>query len=112
VVEQMKFVRGYGCTNCSHTGYRGRIGVFEMIEIDAGLADALRREDVETFVRLAEQQPGYSSLARSALDFAAEGVTSLDEVLRLAGEDEEEVPLPGDAVAGEDAPQDADEVAG
>jgi MSHA biogenesis protein MshE len=112
VVDGMTFVRGYGCTNCSHTGYRGRIGVFEMIEIDAGLADALRREDVETFVRLAEQQPGYSSLARSALDFAAEGVTSLDEVLRLAGDDEEEVPLPGDAVAGEDAPQDADEVVG
>jgi MSHA biogenesis protein MshE len=93
-VETMAFVRGYGCANCSHTGYRGRVGVFEMIEIDGALADALRRNDIEEFARVAERQPGYSSLARNALEFAAQGVTSLDEVLRLAGEDEEEPPLP------------------
>jgi len=91
-IDQMRFVRGDGCTACSNTGYRGRIGVFEMIEIDRGLTEALRRGDVGEFTRLAEAQPGYRSLVGGALDFAAAGVSTIEEVLRLAGEDELDEP--------------------
>ncbi len=98
-VDTMRFVRGRGCANCSHTGHRGRIGVFEMVEIDAALADALRRSDIEGFVRHAERQPGYRPLARCAVDFAAQGVSTLDEVLRLAGEEFEQEEVLIEAVA-------------
>jgi len=101
-VDAMRFVRGYGCANCSHTGYRGRVGVFEMIEIDSALADALRRDNVEDFARLAAAQPGFSSLAHSALEYAAAGITSLEEVVRMAGEIPEDEPAIDEAQAAED----------
>ncbi|HET7133021.1 MAG TPA: GspE/PulE family protein, partial [Gammaproteobacteria bacterium] len=41
-----KFMEGVGCTYCNMTGYKGRIGVYELVEIDAGMADAIRRNDL------------------------------------------------------------------
>jgi MSHA biogenesis protein MshE len=65
------------------TGYRGRIGIYELLEIDAPLADAIRRGDLVRFSQLAQCQPGYVPLAKRALDYAASGVTSVPEVLRV-----------------------------
>ncbi|NIR58087.1 MAG: type II/IV secretion system protein, partial [Gammaproteobacteria bacterium] len=86
-----RFVHGAGCPHCNSTGYRGRIGVYELLELDDDMAEALRREDSAAFARGARAQPGYRPLVRVALDYAAEGVTSLDEVIRLAGEPDESV---------------------
>lgn len=83
--EKVRFRAGKGCAYCSNTGYRGRIGVYEMLELDDPLADALRREEAEDFARLARRQKGYRPLVQCALDYAVEGITSLEEVIRLAG---------------------------
>lgn len=91
--EQMTFRLGQGCTYCNNTGYRGRIGVYELLEMDRPLSDALRREDMSGFAALARNQKGYRPLSLCALDYAAKGITSLEEVLRLAGEVED---LPDD----------------
>ncbi len=79
------FVAGRGCNYCQLTGYRGRIGVYELLEMDAGLADAMRREDLAAFTSLATKKKSYVPLVSCALDYAVSGVTSLDEVLRVAG---------------------------
>ena len=79
------FVHGRGCNYCQLTGYRGRIGVYELLEMDAGLTDALRREDLSEFVSLAAKKKSYVPLVNCALDYAMSGITSLDEVLRVAG---------------------------
>jgi MSHA biogenesis protein MshE len=78
-----EFSEGIGCTYCNMTGYRGRIGIYELLEIDAPLADAIRRGDLVRFSQLAQCQPGYVPLAKRALDYAASGVTSVPEVLRV-----------------------------
>jgi MSHA biogenesis protein MshE len=83
------FKRGAGCPRCHNTGYHGRIGVFELLQIDATLADALRRNDSAGFARLACRQAGFKSLAMAALDYACQGITSMDEVLRVSGQVEE-----------------------
>lgn len=75
---------GRGCQSCNFTGYRGRIGVYELLELDQPMMDALRRDDAEGFARAAREQPLYRPLALVALDYARTGVTSVDEVLRLA----------------------------
>ena len=80
-----KFVHGRGCNYCQLTGYRGRIGVYELLEMDAGLTDALRREDLSGFVALAAKKKSYVPLVNCALDYSLSGITSLDEVLRVAG---------------------------
>ncbi len=85
VAARMQFRRGRGCTHCQLTGYHGRIGVYELLSIDETLAAAIRREDPGGFSEAAAASPGYVPLTNCALDYAANGITSLDEVVRLAG---------------------------
>jgi len=84
--KSIEFRKGSGCPHCNNTGYRGRIGVFELLEIDESLADALRRSDSSGFAHAAAADPNYRKLALNALDYAREGRTTLDEVVRVSGE--------------------------
>ena len=79
------FQEGAGCNQCNHTGYHGRIGVYELLEIDYTLADALRRNDPAGFENAARVQEGYRPLVENALDYARRGITSLAEAMRLSG---------------------------
>jgi MSHA biogenesis protein MshE len=79
------FMESRGCNHCNQTGYSGRIGVYELLEIDQPLADALRRDNPTDFEAAARAQSGYRPLVMSALDYALEGVTSLSETMRLCG---------------------------
>ena len=79
------FQEGTGCNQCNHTGYHGRIGVYELLEIDYTLADALRRNDPAGFENAARAQDGYRPLVKNALDYARQGITSLSEAMRLSG---------------------------
>jgi MSHA biogenesis protein MshE len=79
------FQEGDGCNQCNHTGYHGRIGVYELLEIDHTLADALRRNNPADFERAARSQAGYRPLVLNALDYARSGMTSLSEAMRLSG---------------------------
>ncbi len=83
--EGERFLKGSGCAYCGNTGYRGRIGVYELLELDNPLTDALRREDLEEFAALARRRTSYRPLVQCALDYAREGITSVEEVMRLAG---------------------------
>jgi MSHA biogenesis protein MshE len=82
--ESMRLKRAVGCHRCNNTGYRGRLGVFELLVLNDALSDALRRSDSSDFVRIAKKTPGYQPLVVSALKDAAKGITSLEEVLRVA----------------------------
>jgi MSHA biogenesis protein MshE len=82
--EHMNLKKAVGCHRCNNSGYRGRIGVFEILVMNEPLADALRRSNSADFVRIAKKTPGYQPLVVSALEYAAQGVTSLDEVFRVA----------------------------
>lgn len=83
--ERVEFRTGRGCAYCSNTGYRGRIGVYELLEMDDDLTDALRRMNTSEFIHLARSRQDYRPLLDCAMDYAIEGVTSLEEVIRLAG---------------------------
>ena len=81
--SQHVFYHGRGCQTCNYTGYKGRIGVFEILDLKGEMMDALRAEDTERFSRAANADPDYVPLAHMAYDYALQGITSLDEVLRL-----------------------------
>ncbi len=82
---QATFYAGTGCNQCNHTGFRGRIGVYELLEMDATLIDCLRRNDQGGFERAARAQPGYRPLVQHALELARGGVTTVGEAMSLAG---------------------------
>ncbi len=103
--EATVFHHGGGCTYCNMTGYRGRVGIYELLEIDGPLADAIRRGDLALFASLAKRQPGFVSLTQQALANAIAHVTSIEEVMRVtAGLEERDIvnPLLDDVLASED----------
>jgi MSHA biogenesis protein MshE len=81
-IASTKFADGMGCTYCNMTGYRGRVGVYELLEVDADIADAIRRTDLVALDRIVTQLPGFIPLVQRALRFAIDRVTSVDEVMR------------------------------
>lgn len=92
--EHANFYHGHGCPQCNNTGYSGRIGVFEFLEIDDELADDLRREDSAAFARHAKASPLFRPFSRHAMDYATQGVTTLEEVIRVTGMIEEDLQEP------------------
>ena len=78
------FKKGRGCAYCNQTGYLGRIGVYEYLAMTPELAGLLHRGEVLPFAQAAAQQPGFQSLKQSALQLAVQGLTSLDEVMRVS----------------------------
>lgn len=82
----VEFFHGRGCQHCHDTGYLGRIGAFEFLEMDANMASALRLNDTEAFAQAARANQHYCPLISVALDYALQGVTTLDEVLKLSEE--------------------------
>lgn len=84
---------GTGCPHCNNTGYRGRIGVFEMLEVNRRMAEALRDNDVNAFTRGALENPSYKPLSQRALEYAGQGITSLYEVMRVTAQVEDESQL-------------------
>lgn len=82
-LADVQFHSAPGCQRCQFTGYRGRIGVFELLEIDEKMVTALRLSDTEAFSVAAKQSTLFKPLALAALDYAKQGVTSLEEVFKL-----------------------------
>jgi MSHA biogenesis protein MshE len=78
-----QFMKGKGCQTCHYTGYKGRIGVFEILEMNEGMMAALKRNDSELFAKLSKENPSFTPLAKAAFDYATSGVTTVEEVLRL-----------------------------
>ncbi|MBU6374219.1 MAG: Flp pilus assembly complex ATPase component TadA [Alphaproteobacteria bacterium] len=72
-----------GCGECSATGYSGRVGVFEIAEIDAELRAAIRARASEQQLEALARTRGFRSLADSAVLAARSGATTLREALRV-----------------------------
>ena len=82
-ISTVTFSHGRGCQTCHYTGYKGRIGVFELLEMNEAMMAALKREDTEAFSQAAKLHPEFRPLAQAAFDYAKLGITSVEEVLRL-----------------------------
>jgi MSHA biogenesis protein MshE len=78
------FKRGRGCGHCNGSGYRGRHGVYEMLEMTARLTQAVAREDVTAFMAAARDEMAGQTFVQHAVALAAAGRTSLAEVMRIS----------------------------
>lgn len=79
----LNYQRGAGCDECAHTGYRGRVGVFEVLIIDdelrAMIVDKASMSELQAY---AERQ-GMITLRQNAINLISTGVTTIDEALRV-----------------------------
>jgi general secretion pathway protein E len=84
--ETIGVFRGAGCENCYNTGYHGRVGIFELMELNEELrASVMRNEDASLITTLARRN-GMHNLREDGWDKVRRGVTTADEVLRVTQE--------------------------
>jgi MSHA biogenesis protein MshE len=79
-----RYVRGKGCSHCNGTGFQGRTGVYEMLEMTNPVVEAANSEDVQSFVRAARVQMGGNTLRRHAAQLVAAGRTTPEEGMRIS----------------------------
>jgi MSHA biogenesis protein MshE len=80
--DAVRLKQGQGCSHCNGTGYLGRIGIYEYLEMDDPLIEAMHSGDPLKFTHAAKQQPGFKTLRRTAVELAVQGVTTMDQVMR------------------------------
>jgi MSHA biogenesis protein MshE len=83
-VEKHRYLRGKGCSHCNGTGYQGRTGVYEMLEMTNAVVEATNSDDVQRFVRAAREQMAGNTLRRSAAHLVASGRTTPEEGMRIS----------------------------
>lgn len=87
--DQWSAKKGAGCSACNGSGYFGRQGVYELLEMDAVLTKATMAADPSEFIKLARQRMAGQTLAHHALDLVRQGQTSLAEALRIGFDTDE-----------------------
>jgi type IV pilus assembly protein PilB len=83
IVKKANFMKGKGCSNCNKTGYRGRMGIYELMTMTSQVRElAFKGESTLTVRKMARKQ-GMHTLFEDGMIKALKGVTTLDEVLRI-----------------------------
>ena len=80
-------VKGAGCRNCSDTGYRGRIAIYEVMQLREELKEFVLNGASALELKREAMRLGMKTLRQSALSKLAEGATTLGEVLRVSSAD-------------------------
>ena len=77
------FYRGKGCKACGNTGYKGRLGIFELMILNDRIRELILTRTSTSVIRKAAQEGGMRTLREDGLEKALAGITTLDEVIRV-----------------------------
>jgi type IV pilus assembly protein PilB len=80
-VASASFMRGRGCAHCHHTGFRGRLGIFEMMKMNASVREMTFKREPTQAIRRQARLLGMRTLLEDGIQKALRGTTTLDEVL-------------------------------
>jgi len=75
-----------GCAACNQSGYRGRTGIYEMLTVDDGLRRLIHARTSEQLLREYAVAHGMRTLREDGARWVDQGVTSLEELVRVTGE--------------------------
>lgn len=84
--ETWKFYHGKGCDVCNHSGYKGRVGAFELLVMSEAIRAALSETLSEYQMRELAKQQGMITMVQDGILKALSGITTVEEVLRVVGE--------------------------
>lgn len=87
--NQPRAYKGVGCDQCNMTGYQGRTGVYEYLEMSTEIVDALNDADPSRYVHVARRQMQGNTLRDDVLRLVLSGRTTLDEAMRVTGQVED-----------------------
>lgn len=87
--EPVHLYRGKGCEACGNTGYRGRIGIYELLEINKDMEELIVQKKNSTELLLKAREHGFLFLFEDGLDKVKAGLTTIEELSRVAAPPEE-----------------------
>ena len=90
MVKQAEFTRGKGCPYCGRTGYRGRIGIYELMLINSKLREKMFKGTTTKDIRMQAIKNGMSTLYTDGMLKVIRGITTFEEVYRVAKKTEQE----------------------
>jgi MSHA biogenesis protein MshE len=85
-VEQAQFFHGRGCSHCNGTGFRGRTGVYELLEMTRAVTDAANHPDPSHFLKVAHAEMNGETLRRHGVQLAVQGRTTIGEAMRISNQ--------------------------
>ncbi|HEX5336987.1 MAG TPA: ATPase, T2SS/T4P/T4SS family [Gallionella sp.] len=87
--QRSALMHGRGCSHCNGTGYRGRMGVYEMLEMSREMVEAAAHESSTHFMQAAQQHMHGKTLLANALERMKQGHTTVNEVMRISNQIED-----------------------
>ena len=90
MVAQAEFSRGKGCPYCGRAGYRGRIGIYELMVINSKLREMMFKGAGTKEIRVEAIKAGMSTLYADGMLKVTRGITTFEEVYRVAKQTEQE----------------------
>ncbi len=81
-VQGKQFFRGAGCNSCNNTGYKGRVGLFELMIIDDEMRDMIMNNETTDRMRDVAKAKGMVILRDAGVNFIFDGTTTIEEVVR------------------------------
>jgi type II secretory ATPase GspE/PulE/Tfp pilus assembly ATPase PilB-like protein len=85
-LTNQKFYRGQGCAECNMKGYRGRIGIYEVIAVNERIKTLITQKATSDEIQKAAVEEGMSTMLTDGLDKVASGLTTIEEVIRVIRE--------------------------
>jgi MSHA biogenesis protein MshE len=85
-VDTIKYFHGKGCSHCNGMGYRGRTGVYELLEMTREVVDAANHPDPAHFLKAAHTQMAGETLRRHAVALVVQGRTTISEAMRISNQ--------------------------
>lgn len=80
--DAQNWMAGTGCNLCNHTGYQGRIGVYELLQLNDEIRELIVAKATHGEIRRAAIAAGMSTMQNEAFRLVAEGKTTVEEVMR------------------------------
>jgi type IV pilus assembly protein PilB len=90
MAEEATFMKGVGCPSCQKSGYRGRLGIFELMHMTTKIRELTFEGAPTQAIRKKALSEGMASLYRDGIDKVLRGITTLEEVFRVAKRGEED----------------------
>jgi type IV pilus assembly protein PilB len=81
-VKGKTFYYGKGCDQCNNTGYRGRLGIYEIMTLDDDMRDMIIKQASTQVLRMESKKRGMRTLRQSGLMAIYDGITTIEEVVR------------------------------
>ena len=85
-IKELKFFKGQGCDKCNNSGYRGRLGIHEILELTPTVAQLIMEHKSAQEIQDQGEKEGMTLMWEDGFMKALKGITTIDEIIRVSKE--------------------------